>query len=221
MEALEIFGTLASLVIAASLMMKNLKRLRLINLGGSALFALYGLGIKSLPVFLVNVFIVGIDAWYLYRIRSQRFHFSLLHVSAGPDSEYLKTFLAYYQADIAHFNPAYTADASGEAQAIFVLRDTVPASLVIWRRRGEGVIDILLDYAVPAYRDYRNAEYFFEAAAKDISGGSETRFYERTATRAQLQYLRKLGFVEAGKEEGVLPGPGRLHIKTVRTPLGG
>lgn len=221
MSALEIFGTLASLVIAASLMMKNLKRLRLINLGGSVLFALYGLGIKALPVFLVNAFIVGIDAWYLYRMRSQRYHFSLLHVPSAPgDSEYLKAFLAYHKDDIARFNPDFAGDPSPEFQAIFVLRDTVPASLVIWRRRGEGVIDILLDYAVPAYRDYKNAEFFFEAAARDISQGDETRFFARPASRAQLQYLRRLGFVEAGDEAGLLPGKGKLHVKTVRTPQG-
>jgi len=223
MSALEIFGTLASLVIAASLMMKNLKRLRLINLAGSVLFALYGLGIKALPVFLVNVFIVGIDAWYLYRMRSQRFHFSLLHVPSvaeGLDSEYLRSFLAYYRDDIARFSPDFTGTPSPDFQAIFVLRDTVPASLVVWRRRGEGVIDILLDYAVPAYRDYKNAEYFFEAAAKDISKGDETRFFARPASRAQLQYLRRLGFVEAGEEAGILPGKGKLHVKTVRTSPG-
>jgi len=220
MPALEIFGTLASLVIAASLMMKNLKRLRLINLGGSVLFALYGLGIGSVPVFLVNVFIVGIDAWYLYKMRSQRFIFSLLHVPV-QDSEYLKSFLAYHEEDIRRFNPDFSGDWDPDAQAIFILRDTVPASLVIWRRRGEGVIDLFLDYASPAYRDYKNAEFFFEAAAKDISKGCETRFYARTAKKAQLHYLRKLGFVEAGKEGEVLPGKGKLYIKTVRTDCEG
>ena len=213
--ALEIFGTFASIVIAASLMMKNLKRLRLINLAGALLFALYGLGIKSLPVLVVNAFIACIDAWYLLRLRRERADFSLLHI--GRDgAEYLDAFLAYYKADIGKYAPSFVRESATDAEAVFVLRDMVPASLVLYRRRDEGAIDVVLDYAVPAYRDYRNAEFFFAAAAKDIAKGSEARFYERSGTKAHVAYLEHLGFLPA---EGAASGEGKEpeYIKTVRS----
>ncbi len=198
MPGLEIFGTAASLVIAASLMMRNLKRLRLINLAGSLMFALYGLGIKSLPVFLVNVFIVLIDAWYLRRLRLEVSAFSLLRAAPG-DSAYLAEFLRFYAKDIAKHAPGFSLEAAGGAEAVFVLRDLVPASLVVYRKRGEGVYDILLDYAVPASRDYKSAEFFFEVASKEIAGGAEARFYTRSSVPVHERYLKRLGFVASDK----------------------
>ena len=249
MPGLEIFGTAASLVIAASLMMRNLKRLRLINLVGSVMFALYGLGIKSLPVFLVNVFIVLIDAWYLRRLRLEVSAFSLLRAAPG-DSAYLAEFLRFYAKDIAKHAPGFSlegpdgaaagggaeegaaaggasaaAPAAGGTEAVFVLRDLVPASLVVYRKRGEGVYDILLDYAVPASRDYKSAEFFFEVAAKEIAGGAEARFYTRSSVPVHERYLKRLGFVasDKGGEEagpkGARKGPGaqgREYARTVR-----
>lgn len=248
MPGLEIFGTAASLVIAASLMMRNLKRLRLINLAGSLMFALYGLGIKSLPVFLVNVFIVLIDAWYLRRLRLEVSAFSLLRAAPG-DSAYLAEFLRFYAKDIARHVPGFSLEgpggaaanggtaegagaeggAAGGTEAVFVLRDLVPASLVVYRKRGEGVYDILLDYAVPASRDYKSAEFFFEVASKEIAGGAEARFYTRSSVPVHERYLKRLGFVasdkggeEAGPKgdaKGARKGPGgqgREYARTVR-----
>ncbi|HOX48438.1 MAG TPA: hypothetical protein PLG14_04565 [Spirochaetales bacterium] len=248
MPGLEIFGTAASLVIAASLMMRNLKRLRLINLAGSLMFALYGLGIKSLPVFLVNVFIVLIDAWYLRRLRLEVSAFSLLRAAPG-DSAYLAEFLRFYAKDIARHVPGFSLEgpggaaanggtaegagaeggAAGGTEAVFVLRDLVPASLVVYRKRGEGVYDILLDYAVPASRDYKSAEFFFDVASKEIAGGAEARFYTRSSVPVHERYLKRLGFVasdkggeEAGPKgdaKGARKGPGgqgREYARTVR-----
>ncbi|BAJ03631.1 YgjV family protein [Shewanella violacea] len=61
-------GYLASVVVAISLMMSNIKKLRWWNLIGAALFVAYGLAIDALPVALVNFFIVLIDAYYLVKM---------------------------------------------------------------------------------------------------------------------------------------------------------
>ncbi len=61
-------GYLASVVVAISLMMSNLKKLRWWNLIGAGLFVAYGLAIDSVPVALVNLFIVLIDAYYIVKI---------------------------------------------------------------------------------------------------------------------------------------------------------
>ena len=61
-------GYLASVVVAISLMMSNIKKLRWWNLIGAALFVAYGLAIGALPVALVNFFIVLIDAFYLVKL---------------------------------------------------------------------------------------------------------------------------------------------------------
>jgi hypothetical protein len=205
------FGTLASVVVAVSLMMRNLRRLRLINLAGSAMFAAYGAAIGSVPVFALNLFIVGIDAWYLTKMRRERSAFSLLHVDI-ESSEYLAGFLDFYARDIARFAPEFQQDELEGSRAVFVLRDMVPASLAIYRRRGDGAVDLLLDYAPPAWRDYRNAEYFFGAAARDIAGASDVVFRARASAKAHVSYLERMGFRRAddgGWELRVGAGAGR------------
>ncbi|GGI76083.1 membrane protein [Shewanella hanedai] len=64
----EWIGYLASVVIAISLMMSDIKKLRWWNLIGAALFVAYGLAIDAIPVALVNFFIVLIDAYYLVKL---------------------------------------------------------------------------------------------------------------------------------------------------------
>ena len=71
MEAATIWewvGYLASVVVAISLMMSNIKKLRWWNLIGAALFVAYGLAIGAIPVALVNFFIVLIDIYYLIKL---------------------------------------------------------------------------------------------------------------------------------------------------------
>lgn len=61
-------GYLASVVVAISLMMSNIKKLRWWNLIGAALFVAYGAAIDAYPVALVNFFIVLIDIYYLVKL---------------------------------------------------------------------------------------------------------------------------------------------------------
>jgi hypothetical protein len=195
LQIIEYFGTLASVVVAISLMMKNIKRLRLLNLAGSGLFAAYGAAIGSIPVCALNLFCVGIDAWYLVRMRRERSSFALMRVEPG-ESEYLESFLGFYAGDIARFAPDFANEDLQGSSAIFVLRDMVPAGLVIYRKTDDGAVALLLDYATPAYRDYKSAEYFFDAAARDIAGKGKAIFRASAATKVHQAYLERMGFAK-------------------------
>jgi hypothetical protein len=61
----EIIGYTASALVAISLMMSSIFKLRVINLIGAALFTLYGLLIGAYPVAVLNFTIVLIDLYYL------------------------------------------------------------------------------------------------------------------------------------------------------------
>lgn len=57
----------ATLVVASFLVGKNMRLLRTINMSGAVLFILYGILIGvNLPVIIPNVFIVGIQCYYLF-----------------------------------------------------------------------------------------------------------------------------------------------------------
>ena len=63
----EWIGYAASLLVAVSLMMGSLVRLRWLNLVGAVTFTVYGLVIRAYPVAVVNAFIVVINVWHLVR----------------------------------------------------------------------------------------------------------------------------------------------------------
>ena len=73
----EIIGYFASVLVAASLMMRSVLKLRVINLLGAAVFTLYGLMIGAYPVAAMNLFIVFIDLYYLREFIPSKGYFSL------------------------------------------------------------------------------------------------------------------------------------------------
>ena len=68
MNAVEWFGLAASVVVAYSLMLKDMLKLRIWNLIGAAMFVVYGGLIGALPVWLLNAFIVIADFYYIIKI---------------------------------------------------------------------------------------------------------------------------------------------------------
>lgn len=66
---LEMVGYTASVLVAISLMMRSLHKLRIINLSGSLLFTVYGFTIGAYPVALLNAFIVLVNLFYLHNAR--------------------------------------------------------------------------------------------------------------------------------------------------------
>lgn len=73
----EIIGYVASVLVAISLMMRSVLKLRVINLLGAAVFTLYGLLIGAYPVAVMNLFIVLIDLYYLREFMTKKGYFSL------------------------------------------------------------------------------------------------------------------------------------------------
>ncbi len=61
-------GYLASVLVALSMTMRSLLKLRVINLIGAILFAIYGLVIGALPVAALNFFIVLVNIYYLHQL---------------------------------------------------------------------------------------------------------------------------------------------------------
>lgn len=69
---IEWVGYLASVLIAVSMFMKDIIKLRFINLVGSLCFVIYGLIIKAYPVALTNIVIVIVNLYYLYKIINEK-----------------------------------------------------------------------------------------------------------------------------------------------------
>jgi hypothetical protein len=198
MNEIELLGTGASVVVAISLMMRNIRWLRWVNLVGAALFSVYGFLIHAWPVFGLNAFIVLINVYYLFQLSRTRDRFSLLEVAAADADAgtptLLNRFLETYGPDLARFQPDFPRKFPSGARIFFVLREVLPISLFVCRPDGKGNQEILVDYAVPAWRDYQNARFVYERGLRSVEWEGTGVFLAQAPVKAHANYLRRMGF---------------------------
>ncbi len=188
----EIIGYAGSFLVAVSLMMSSLGRLRWINLVGALAFAVYGWLVGAYPVLAVNGFIVLVNVYYLRRMSRTRDYFSLMPIRR-LDNRYLETFLAFHQTDIERYFPDFKLAGVGSPQVTFILRNVNPAGLVVYEEDGDEV-RIHLDYVLPSYRDLRCARFFLEKMAPIWRERGINKMLSPAAGATHRDYLRRLGF---------------------------
>lgn len=189
---LELVGYFASLLVLVSLLMTSVVKLRVINLIGSFIFAIYALCIGSYPTAVMNFCLVGVNIFYLIRMARTEQFFHLL--PAEPDSLYFKHFLDFYGDDIRIYFPNFRAESCGADRSYFVCVNTVPAGLLMARDLGGGDWEVILDYAVPQYRDCSVGRYLYGR----LPGEGACRLAAEASSPAHEKYLRKMGFLSDG-----------------------
>lgn len=188
----ELIGYTASLLVAISLMMSNIIQLRIVNLIGSATFSLYGILIGSVPVAAINGFIVLINIYYLTQIYSTVEYFKMLKVTS--DSEYLETFLNFYHDQINVFQPGFSASLRDDDLNIFVLRDMIPAGLLMGNLKKNGKLVVKLDFVVPQYRDFKIGTFLFEENKSFFSEKGIKEIVASPGNQKHNEYLEEMGF---------------------------
>ncbi len=198
----ELLGYAASVLIAVSMMMRRVVRLRVINLIGAGVFSLYGILIGSIPVVLLNVAIVFINIHNLLAMHRTREFFQLLQVE--HDNPYLEQFLRFYASCIRQSQPTFDFSPQPNWLSVFILRDMVPAGLLIGIRTGSNRLRICLDFAIPSYRDFKIAEFLF-SRRMDFFIDQDVRWIEAPrGDPAHNRYLVRIGFREASDRSGLL-----------------
>lgn len=190
--SLQLLGYAASVLIATSLLMRSIVRLRIINLVGAATFAVYGFLIGAYPVGFLNLMTASINIVQLIRLRRRREIFRILEIS--PRSEYLRYFLDFEQRDIRRFFPRFEFDQESTDVVVFVLRDLIPAGLLLGAIRGD-VLEVRLDYAVAQYRDTKIGRYLFHDRVDFFRGRGIREIVSPADSEAHAAYLKQMGFV--------------------------
>ncbi|AFR35311.1 YgjV family protein [Riemerella anatipestifer] len=67
----EYIGYLASAFVAISFLLKEINKIRMVNLIGCLLFVTYGFLIDSLPVIITNILISIVQVYYLFLAKKQ------------------------------------------------------------------------------------------------------------------------------------------------------
>ncbi len=195
----EWLGYFASVLVVLSLMMSSIIYLRWINLAGAALMSLYGFLINALPVGFLNLFIVFIDLYYLRRIYFTNDYFSILKIR--PNSYYLNEFLTFYKGEIAKYIPSFKFNEQEIDVSFFILRNMVPAGLVLGKKTDNNTLEIILDFVIPEYRDFKIGHFLFYKNKDFFKELKVNRVVAKTCVPFHIKYLQKMGFKKI-KEEG-------------------
>lgn len=188
---LEMIGYLGSVLVAISLMMRSLLRLRIINSIGCVVFVVYGILIHAYPVAILDGFIICINSFFLIRMLAQKDYFHLLEIS--HDSAYLSEFLDFYKDEVKLIYPDYVHHAEAGHPTWLVLRNMVPAGVFILQREAAQA-KVLLDYVIPTYRDFRVARFFYHEQGEYFRSQGINRFVSAPGRPRHAKYLERMGF---------------------------
>jgi hypothetical protein len=129
---------------------------------------------------------------FLVRIARREETFSFLRVD--PDSAYLSRFVEHYRDDIRRFMPDFVHDPDADRLCVFVLRDVVPAGLFVAERPTGEKMHVLLDYAIPDYRDLRIGRFLYRRLAGLVGATEPITLLAPAGTREHDRYFERIGY---------------------------
>lgn len=185
---LELYGYIGSVLVVVSLLMASVVKLRIFNTLGCIVSGSYALIIGSLPLCLMNGALIFINGYYLIKMFKSKQEYDLIEMDL--EDGFAQYFLGRYNEDIKKFFPAF--DGGSQVDTAFVVCcNGTPASILLGSRTENGILEVVLDYSTPAYRDCSVGKYLYPAlAGKGISVISTSD----VQTEAHAAYLTKMGF---------------------------
>jgi hypothetical protein len=185
-----LIGYVGSILVVTSLAMRSILKLRLIGLAGAITFVVYGYLIGAWPIVWTNAVIVLIHSHFLKEIRRPDEYFKVLEVR--NDSNYLRYFLDHYAEDIEAVWPGFEYRPETGVLTLFILRDLVPAGLLVAKELDPETLGLELDYAIPGYRDFKLGRYLYRRNALRDRGF--TRVVATPPAGRATDYLARMGF---------------------------
>lgn len=194
---LEWIGYIGSVIVAISLTMTSMLKLRWLNFIGALIFTIYGVAINAIPVALVNGFITIIDVYYLYKMYTTKDYFKIME--SENDSSYLNSFLDFYGPRIKKHFPDFKTTIDKETTVLFILRNMAIAGVFIAHKENDNTFVVDLDYAIPPYQDFKTGRYLFIKNSCLFTDRGITQLQVKPNTKSQVKYYSKMGFVPNGE----------------------
>ena len=185
----ELIGYLGSALVVVSMLMTSVVKLRIVNTIGSAIFTGYAFVIGSYPTALMNLFLIGINAYQLFRLLRTQKRYDL--ISTDLQDQYVQYFLEKSMDDIHEWFPEFSMRGLRADVVYLVCCDSNPAGIFIGKHlKGPDVVEVLLDYAAPVYRDTSAGRYLHEQMKQK---GCKTLVFRSTAPK-HVKYMEKVGY---------------------------
>jgi len=200
MEFIEWIGYVASFIILVSLLMRSLKRLRIINLIGALIFAVYGYLISAPPVMVMNLGIVFVNVYYLRQIYTSKEYFKIISLSLV--GEYVRSLIDFHRKDIEKFMPL-PEDALDESTFRFlIVRNMVPAGIFAAKPFDDTTLEVTLDYAMRPYQDFKTGQYIYQSQRHRFLNEGYERLIAFVHSTVHEKYLKRMGFSETTLDDG-------------------
>lgn len=184
---IEAVGYLGSALVLVSFLMSSVVKLRIVNTVGSVIFAIYALIIRSYPTAVMNFALVCINLHFLWKLRRTSPSYRLLELQPGEG--FVRDFLKVWGEDIARIFPSRDWEKMEPNRVYVVMQQNEPAGILLAHEQ-DGVLNILLDYSTPEYRDCSVGAFLLEQFPSPLL----IRYSDAEA--AHLPYLQRLGFTE-------------------------
>ena len=182
----ELVGYFASTLVLISLIMTNIRKLRIINAIGSFIFSVYAIAIHSYPTAIMNAVLVGVNVYYLVKLMKTEVAFSFIEVHCEDST--IQHFLKTFEQDILTYFPDYQSQTVTKAFAIY--QDSSFAGITFGNEREDGALELCLDYSTPQYRDHSVGSFMYNQLAKS---GYKKLIYAGNNPK-HTEYLLKMGF---------------------------
>lgn len=189
---IEAFGYLGSTLVLVSFLMVSVFKLRIVNTIGSVIFTIYAFIIHSYPTAIMNACLVCINVYYLIKMSNtgnKEYDF----IKTDINESLIKYTIEKYKEDILNCFPGISMDFSDSNCSYVVCHNGKPTGIMVGRQK-DGVIDILMDYSIPEYRDFSIATYLFSKLKDE---GIKTLVYNGPTDNHKI-YLEKTGFEKKG-----------------------
>ena len=184
------------MLIALSLMMSNIKRLRWINLFGAAAFSTYGYLIDAYPVFLLNGWIALVDIYYLIRIYQAKDKFDLVRLKS-TNTPLFSLLKERYGKDITDLCKKFKWQQLEDSVVLLLFRNMKPVGIFAYRELdSEGKVEVILDYLIPEDRDFKAASFMFKGENNQLNQEGITHLLVQPSDNAHELYLGRVGFVK-------------------------
>jgi len=119
-----------------------------------------------------------------------------------PDSRYLAYFLQFYADEISRFQPEFAYEPARDHRAYFLLRDHIPAGLVIARPCRDDSLEIELDFVIPEYRDFKLGEFLYSGESGLFADADCREAWSQPGTSDHDRYLERVGFRRTTGSDG-------------------
>jgi len=188
----EVIGYVGTALVVLSFFMSSVYKLRVINTIGSLVSIVYGLLVNVYPTVLLNVCLALINIVFLWKHLSKKNQKIYMAKEVNAKDPLVSFFLSEHKNEILKFFPNFKNDSESFDLARIVFCEDTFAGLLLGKKNEGDELDIKLDYATPAFRDFSVGKYLYEELKK--SGIKKCKFM--ADVQGSLVYLKKVGFME-------------------------